>query len=184
MLLIQGSPHRDGPTARLAAALCAALPAQAAVTVWDCYARPARPCDDCGACRQLDGCVKPDLADYYALLEAADALVFATPVHNLSFSAPLKTLIDRSQRYWSARFIRGVKPPIPRPKRAVLLSAAGDGNPEGGELIERQLKPVLTILHARLVACVHYTGSDAGAPLDPWLAQAREAAAKLLPADE
>lgn len=181
VLLLQGSPHPDGPTALLTRALCEALPRQAQVAAWDCYAQPVRPCDDCGACRQADGCIQPDLQDYYALLEAADALIFATPVHNLSFSAPLKTLIDRSQRYWSARFIRDVKPPIPRPKRAVLLTAAGSSSPEGGELVERQLKPVLTILHARLVACVHYAGADSGVPLEPHLAQARAAAALLLP---
>lgn len=65
----------------------------------------------------------------------------------------MKALIDRSQRYWSARFLRGVRPPIANSKQVVLITVSGDdrtedgGLPLGGEMVERQLRPPLTILN-------------------------------------
>lgn len=178
-LLVLGSPHADGPTARLLAALETALPPGTIVDRFDCFAQPVLPCNDCRACRRLDRCVRPDLDGFYPLLERADFLVFATPVYNLSFPAPLKAVIDRMQRYWSARFIRGVRPPIAKKKQAVLLTAAGTDGPEGGELLERQLRPVLTILNASLAAAVHYTGADSGRGMAPSLERAANAGRML-----
>ena len=98
--------------------------------------------------------------DFYAALEEADLVVIATPVYHLSFPAPLKALIDRLQRYWSARFILGKRPPISKGKRLVLLTASGSGSPEGGPLLEKQLAPPLTVIHAVLAERVHAVGAD------------------------
>lgn len=131
-LLINGSPRADGPTARLLAALESSLPATVAVQRFDCFAQPVLPCNDCRACHIIDGCARPDLKEFYRALEDAALLVFASPVYNLSFPAPLKAVVDRTQRYWAARFVRNIRPPIVRPKRVVLLTAAGADDPEGG----------------------------------------------------
>ena len=56
---------------------------------------------------------------------------------------------------------------------------AADAIPEGGWMVERQLAPPLTILNGRLAACIHYCGSDAGNPIEPFLEQARAAAVRL-----
>ena len=158
MLFLNGSPHPRGETVRLLEAFADALPASAAVTQVDAFALLPAPCDDCGYCRTRDGCAKRDLDEVYALLKA---------------------LIDRCQRYWSARFVRQQRPPIARPKQAVLLTACGEASPTGGQLLEQQLCPQLTILNARLVACVHRTGCDSGADAQPALEQARAAARAL-----
>ena len=185
VLLINGSPHKDGPTARLIGAFLEGVRPGAQVDRIDCFRLNPRACDGCGYCGERDGCSKRDLDEYYALLAAADVLVLALPIYNLSFPAPMKALIDRSQRYWSARFLRGVRPPIPRGKQVALITVSGDSRgaadaiPEGGWMVERQLAPPLTILNGRLAACIHYCGSDAGNPIEPFLEQARAAAARL-----
>lgn len=176
VLAINGSPHRDGPTSRLLAAFLEALPPGGEVRTWRCYDRLPIPCDDCGYCRRRQGCSKRDLDEFYALLEAADVVVVATPVYHRSFSGPLKLLLDRTQRYWSARFVMGVRPPIARPKRAVLLTVSGSGTPEGGELTQQQLMPPLTVWNAELVTAVHAFGSDGDVDWRPFLDQARLAA--------
>ena len=178
-LLIFGSPHPQGTAARLLGALEAALPPGTHVERFDCFAQPILPCNDCRACRRADGCALPDLDGFYPRLERADALVIATPVYNLSFPAPLKALIDRMQRYWSARFVRGVRPPITREKQVVLLTTAGADSAEGGGLLERQLRPVLTILNGKLKAAVHYAGADAGRDAAAALEAAAEAGRRL-----
>ncbi len=179
VLLFNGSPHKDGPVARMLRAFREALPPAWPVEEIDCYARPAHPCTGCGGCEKREGCVFADLDAEFAALEQADVLVFATPVHNLSFSAPLKIRIDRTQRYWAARFVHGKRPPVARPKQAVLLTAAGAPGRSGHEMVEKQLLPPLTILNSRLVSSVAYSGADAGEPLGPVLDEVRQAALML-----
>lgn len=166
VLVIFGSPHAEGPTARLTGAALAALPEGTRMMLWDCYARMPAPCNDCGYCRRQEGCSKRDLDEFYEDLEAADRLLFATPVYHGSFPAPMKAVLDRLQRYWSARFVLGIRPPIQKPKQGVLLTVSGSPSDEGGRLIERQLAPHLTVLNTVLIGAVHYTGADSGAPLD------------------
>ena len=116
-----------------------------------------------------------------AALEEADLVVIATPVYHLSFPAPLKALIDRLQRYWSARFILGKRPPISKGKRLVLLTASGSGSPEGGPLLEKQLAPPLTVIHAVLAERVHAVGADSpDFEPAPYLEAARLAAHRMV----
>ncbi len=152
-----GSPRADGLSAAMAAA------AEQAFGVpferYDCYAQPPLPCDDCRACYTAAACSKRDLDGFYAMLEQADVLIFATPVYNRSFPAPLKALLDRLQRYWAARFIRGEKPPIARRKCTLLLTAGGSDRGDG-ELLDMQLAPLLTTINAAPAVSVHLRGSD------------------------
>ena len=161
ILVINGSPHKNGATEQLLNA-CLSVIADAAVTRFDCFAEAVAPCDDCRFCRTAEGCRHRDLDAFYAALEAADVLVFATPVYNRSFPAPMKAVLDRLQRYWSARFCRDVRPPIATPKKALLLTAGGAGR-QDGLYLEQQLAPVLTILNCAPATALHADGTDTAA---------------------
>lgn len=174
-LLLFGSPHKQGSTAKLTEAFRAACPPDYIWDIWYCFDHDVRPCDDCRYCHRHDGCAKPDLQLFYEQLEQSDLLVIATPVYNLSYSAPLKILLDRTQRYWAARFVRGIKPPIARSKKAVLLTVA-EVDVDGGSMVERQLHPTLTILNAQLAASVHMMS---GEPSIKWVECAKKAANQL-----
>lgn len=179
LLTLFGSPHEEGSCGQLLAAFRGGLPGGWRETVVSAYPLQPVPCDDCGYCHRADGCSKPDLREVYAALEEADALAVVTPVYNRSFPAPLKAVLDRTQRYWAARFLRGVRPPISRAKQVVLLTASGSPDEGDARLLEQQLLPALTIWNARLLAAVHYTGSDSGEELTPFLDAARAAASRL-----
>lgn len=185
VLILNGSPHANGSTSKLIAAFREGLSPAAQVEQLDCFSLNPIPCDGCNFCHHRDGCSKRDLDGYYASLESADILVFALPVYNLSFPAPMKALLDRGQRYWSARFIRQIKPPIERPKKVILMTVSGDSRtpdgqvPEGGRLIEQQLRLPLTVLHGKLVKSIHYFGSDAHYPIEPFLEEAKKTAKEL-----
>lgn len=158
VLVLFGSPHAEGPTARLTAAALASLPHGTHTLIWNCFETPVLPCDDCGYCRHRAGCSKRDLDGFYAELEEADLLLFATPVYHRSFPAPMKAVLDRLQRYWSARFVLGLRPPIAKPKRGILLTVSGSPSDEGGRLIEQQLAPHLTVLNTTLAGTVPLCG--------------------------
>lgn len=151
-----GSPRKNGATATVLSMLSDRL---GDATVVDAFARAVKPCDDCRGCYTHDGCVKRDMDDVYEAIEQADRLVFVTPVYNRSFPAPLKAMIDRLQCYWAARFIRGKKPPIERPKTAFLITVCGSDRDDGACLLH-QLEPPFTILNVTDTKAVHITGCD------------------------
>ncbi len=155
--MFYGSPRKDGVTATVLSMLTEQLDGE--VTVVDSYARAVKPCDDCRGCYTHDGCVKRDLDDVYEALEQADRLVFVTPVYNRSFPAPLKAIVDRLQCYWAKRFIRGVRPPIEKPKTALLVTVCGSDR-DDGECLQYQLEPQLTVLNVTDTKALHIKGSD------------------------
>ncbi len=158
-VVLYGSPRKNGATAKVLSLL------GDDVTVIDCFARAVAPCDDCRGCYTHDGCVKHDMDDVYDAIEQADRLVFLTPVYNRSFPAPMKAIIDRLQCYWAARFIRGIRPPIEKPKTAWLITVCGSDR-DDGECLLHQLEPQLTVLHVTDTKVLHIKGSDGNVDWD------------------
>lgn len=156
-LVLFGAPHKDGATGKLAELYLSTLDGD--MTTIDCFARRAEPCDDCRGCHKVMRCVKRDLDDVYDAIEQADRLVFVTPVYNRSFPAPMKAIIDRLQCYWAKRFVHGIRPPIEKPKTAVLLTVCGSDR-DDGKCVEEQLAPALTILHVTNFVAYHVSNSD------------------------
>ena len=162
MLVFFGSPHAHGHTAELLCSFLSKIPGDLVVHQLDAYRENIRPCCGCGYCEKQDGCSMDDFDKIDLLLRQADYLVIATPVYNLSFPAPLKAIFDRTQRYFSARFSRNVRPPIQRPKEAVLLLTAGSDDPEAGEIILRQLRMMFTVMNTRLTGECICLSTDRG----------------------
>ena len=127
----------------------------------------------------MDGCSKPDLKEFYTALEEADALALVTLVYNRSFPALLKALLIARSVIGPPRFIRGIRPPITRPKQAFLLTAAGSGGDDAA-CVEQQLRPALTVLNARLQPPVALSGADQGTEENAALEAARAAGRSLL----
>ena len=157
ILVLYGSPHADGHTARLLRAFLTPFEGET-VDLVDAYAEQIGPCTACGLCKREEACSNPDFDRIDALIRQADLLVVATPVYNLTFPAPLKAIMDRTQRYFEARFSLGKKPPIEKPKRAALLAACGSD--DGAEIIERQLKMIFSVMNTRLVHQVVWSRTD------------------------
>lgn len=98
VLVLTGSPRKDGNTAALADAFCQGAEEAGhrvhRVHVGDGSVKPCMACSYChthgGVCCQKDGMQAID-----PLLDAADIIVLATPVYYSGFSAQLKAVIDR-----------------------------------------------------------------------------------------
>ncbi len=55
------------------------------------------PCDACASCQDTGVCwIKDDMQPIYQQLEAADAIIFGTPVYFGNLSAQAKAIIDRT----------------------------------------------------------------------------------------
>jgi multimeric flavodoxin WrbA len=127
ILILLGSPREDGNSTRLAYAFADAASLQGhTVQSVRVPALDIAPCDGCNECwkpASVPCAIRDDMDSVYALLRTADVLVFATPLHFYSWSAPLKTLVDRF--YCLAptrkRNLKGIA--------TVLLASAADDRP-------------------------------------------------------
>lgn len=121
ILMVYGSPHKNGTTKALADAFLSGADLQRhSVQEIRIADKNIGPCMGCEFCRSHDGvCVRRDdmNALYPALLEA-DLVVFVSPVYYFGFSAQMKTFIDRF-------YAVNAQLRAQNQKKAILLTAGG-----------------------------------------------------------
>lgn len=127
ILILLGSPRPKGNSAALAGRIAkGAAEAGAIVETVPLNKLDIRPCQACDACRKPGnpGCVqKDDMQDLYPKVEAADALVLATPVYWFTMSAQLKLFLDRCYMFGATDYsaLKG--------KRLAAAVSYGDEDP-------------------------------------------------------
>lgn len=128
-LILNGSPHPNGDTAKLLHRLVEQLEGE--YRIYNAYTAKLSPCMDCRACRKQDGCVIQDeMQEIYAYLTECDHILIASPVYFSELTGKLLDLASRLQRYFNARVYLG-KEPLSKPKRgAILLVGGGMGKME------------------------------------------------------
>lgn len=99
VLVLNGSPRREGNTAALVAAFAeGAERAGHAVARFDVALMDVAPCRGClgGGADASSPCVqKDDMDAVYAAYRAADVVVLASPMYCWSFTAQMKAVLDR-----------------------------------------------------------------------------------------
>ncbi len=97
VLMINGSPNKNGNTARALQEMCTVFAAEGVETeVVHIGHLDIRGCIGCGQCRKLGKCVFNDLVNELApKFQAADGLVLASPVYYASANGTLVSLADR-----------------------------------------------------------------------------------------
>lgn len=99
VLVLHGSPRRNGNTALLSEAFSkGALEAGHEVHKICIRDKKIQGCLGCGACQRNGGsCVqKDDMADIYEAMLNADVIALASPVYFYTWTAQMKTVIDRT----------------------------------------------------------------------------------------
>lgn len=103
ILLLCGSPQRGGNSGTMADAFASgAKDAGHTVVRFETAYINVNSCIGCRSCWTNDRrCVLPadDMDDIYAEFERCEAIAFASPVYWYSFTAQLKTVIDRFEPY-------------------------------------------------------------------------------------
>jgi multimeric flavodoxin WrbA len=103
IIILKGSPREKGNSATLADQVAAgARDSGAQVESFYLHGMDIRPCDGCDFCLETGACViKDDMQILYPKLLTADAVVLASPIYWFTFSAQLKTCIDRWYSVWN-----------------------------------------------------------------------------------
>lgn len=98
VLLLNGSPHKEGCTFTALSEVAAALRNNGVDTeIAHIGVKPVRGCIACGKCRELGRCVFDDDAanDLIGKFQAADGIVIGSPVYYAGPNGALCTLLDR-----------------------------------------------------------------------------------------
>ncbi|GMO52933.1 MAG: hypothetical protein Ta2G_10910 [Termitinemataceae bacterium] len=95
----------------------------------------------------------------------ADILIIASPVYCLGFPSPVKTIFDRTQQYFEAKFSLGILKPIAKYKKAYFFTAHGSSNPAGISTMEDQLRLIFRVFNADLKTTIIAPNTDK-IPLD------------------
>ena len=128
VLCVMGSPRRGGNSERLLEACIEGVRGAGGLPdVLVAAEAGALPCRGCNTCSRTGECVIADgMADVYRRIDAADALVVASPVYFATVPAVLKVLYDRMQPYWARVHRLGHTPPARRPGAYLVVGGGGD----------------------------------------------------------
>jgi putative NADPH-quinone reductase len=130
-----GSPLSEGNAARLLSlALDGARDAGCETELIDVTCLQFQSCQEMFFCREHDTCIlDDDMQQMFPKLAAADGLIVATPVMIMGIPGMLKSLMDRCQVFYMAKYHRkqSLVPPEKRDQRSGLfICIAGMDIPE------------------------------------------------------
>lgn len=164
MLVLYGSPHSHGCTRKLLDSFLECFQGNKAWEVEEVnlYELSPRPCTGCRVCAKEERCAFDDLDGVDKSLRGCDLLVVASPVYNFSFPAPLKAWLDRTQRYFGARFSLGIRPPVKKHRDAVLLLTMGSQDDFAVDVCSRQLERAFSVMNTTLIGCALWDATDLG----------------------
>jgi multimeric flavodoxin WrbA len=153
IVILKGSPRAKGNSSVLADAVAeGAEAAGAEVESFILHGMDIRPCRGCDGCVKTGVCViKDDMRVIGPKLQAADAIVLASPVYWFTFSAQLKLCIDRWYALWHPRRT------LFRKKSVGIVLAYGDTDlaTSGGKNAVATYKSMFGFLGSTIVGIVH-----------------------------
>lgn len=160
IVILKGSPREQGNSGMLADQVAAgAKEAGAQVESFFLHGMNIRPCDGCDFCREMGICaVEDDMQTLYPKLLAADAVVLASPIYWFTYSAQLKTCIDRWYALWNGKndAFKG------KPVGIVLSYGDTDLYTSGGINAIHTFETMFRFLRADIAGWVYGSLSDIG----------------------
>ena len=162
LLIVNSSPRKNGVCAEVINQVKPGF-SDCEIKEYEAYKLAPAPCIACNYCETHDGCSNKDLDAFFEDFEDADYIAFFSPVYNGFFPAPLKAIIDRFQRYYSARFCRGANPPIEKPKSVGLVVTSGSAGKNArvnADYMFNTLKQCFEVLNGDVKARYYIPGTD------------------------
>jgi hypothetical protein len=104
--------------------------------------------------------MRDGMDDIYERLDAAEAIVVATPVFFATVPAVLKIIFDRCQPYWARRHVLG-QPAPPHKRPGAILVVGGGGDPFGTGCAFSAVKSVFAVLSVSAETTLEVVGPDA-----------------------
>jgi multimeric flavodoxin WrbA len=152
VLGINGSPRRGGNTDLLLDEVMKGAASQGAeVKTIILNNLKITPCQHCDACAEAGRCrIMDDMQMIYRELEESDRLVLASPIHFMTVTAQMKSMIDRCQAMWARKYVLKI-PPLGngRERKGLFISVGGRKAADLFEAALITIKALFYILHIR-----------------------------------
>jgi len=108
ILGVVGSPRDGGNTEMMRELFEEAHQAGCETEMFRMCEKHVAPCDACAACFKEGSCVlQDDMQELYSMFDAADAIIFGSPVYFGNVSAQLKAVMDRTFSLLRRRALKG-----------------------------------------------------------------------------
>ena len=187
IIVLNGSPRRDGTVASLLKAITGHLAAGHEVEWVDVCGLDMKYCTACMACREKERCVLPkdDAHRVGEMIREADALVVGTPTHWGNMSAPLKLLFDRNVPVFMGERPGGMPVSRQKGKPAVIVTACTTPWPFSFILPESRgaIRAVREVLHYggyKIVGTITRPGTKKKKGIQPSMAEKAKRLGKKL----
>jgi multimeric flavodoxin WrbA len=151
-----GSPRKGGNTDLLVSTvLYGSGAAGSEVEKLFVYDFDIAPCVDCRGCKKepFHCIVKDDMRQLYPKLEAADVIVFGTPLYWYGPTAKMKLLIDKLRPYIASKKMKR--------KKAILIIPSEEG-PEACSNLVRMFEQSFSYLGLEIAGKILATASEKG----------------------
>ncbi len=164
ILLVMGSPRKEGNSATLAKQVASGAEASGAeVESFYLDAMNIQPCTACDACREERGkdcTIDDDMQALYPRLRRADAVVIASPIYWFTVSAQTKLFMDR----WYAFGGPQEEYAAFSGKRIGIVLTYGDLDPfvSGAVNALRTFQDAFNYVGAEIVGMIYGSASEAG----------------------
>ncbi len=160
VLCIAGSPRRYGNSETLLQACASGVSAAGGrPEMLPTVELGLKQCLGCNECSRTGECIISDrMSEVYGLIDAAEAIVVASPVYFATVPAVLKALYDRLQPYWARRYVLDEPAPSRRPGAFLVVRSGGD--PYGYEAAVYPTKSVFAVLGVDYVEELVVEGPD------------------------
>jgi multimeric flavodoxin WrbA len=164
ILLVMGSPRKEGNSATLSKQVAAGAEATGAeVESFYLHGMNIQPCTACDACREerdKDCVIDDDMETLYPKLRQADALVIASPIYWFTVSAQTKLFMDR----WYALGGPGEEYAAFAGKRIGIVLTYADVDPFASGAVNalRTFQDAFNYVGAQIIGMVYGSASEAG----------------------
>ena len=130
------------------------------VKSYNMYEENIKPCTGCGYCTTNGKCHMPDIDDIINDIFTSKYIIFATPVYNYTFPAPMKAFLDRLQPF----FNREKTAPI---RKGFLLASCGKSGKFAIDIMQKQCDIAFCELSAKNCGNYFFTDTDKRSTLQP-----------------
>ncbi|MDR3178836.1 MAG: flavodoxin family protein [Oscillospiraceae bacterium] len=156
-LVLFGSPHKNGFTARVLEKIIGKSKNKVNFLSINAYEQKIHPCIDCKSCNEEITCRYDDFIILKDLLEKSDLIIIASPIYNMGFPSPLKSILDRMQPYFMSKFIR--KENVLKKKKAILILTFGSKFNITLD-IKRQLEIIFASINTTIIGQIFLENTD------------------------
>lgn len=151
VIILNAFPNDNGHTKYLTDIFMSQCPHE--IIIYNMYKENIAPCTGCGYCETAKKCRMDDADHIIDDIMTADFVIFASPVYNYSFPAPMKAFLDRLQPLF-------FKEKTASDRKGFLLASCGKSGKFSIEFMEKQSKMAFFELNTKFCGSFFFTDTD------------------------